>query len=203
MLHRWATLISVPTAVVLVVGADGVRATLAMAVFCAGATTMLAVSALVHMRDWPRERVEMLVRLDHSAIFLTFATSATPVALLAMDAPISGWMLGFAWAGALLGIAAEWTPLHPPRGWMNAVYIAFGASMLVFGPWLLSALDTAALLLLLGGGAAYTVGAVIVGSRKPDPWSDVFGYHEIWHVLVVVAVGAHYGLAGTLSWSSA
>jgi len=191
----------VPTAIVLIVGADGVRATLAMTVFCLGATTMLAVSALVHLRDWPAERVEMLVRLDHSAIFLTFATSATPVALLALDAPISGWMLGFAWAGALLGIVAEWIPLHPPRGWMNTAYIAFGVSMLVFGPWLLSALSLSGLILLLAGGAAYIAGAVVVGSRKPDPWTDVFGYHEIWHVLVVVAVGAHYGLAGTLSWS--
>ncbi len=191
-----------PTAVVLVVGADGLRATLAMAVFCAGATTMLAVSAVVHLRDWPPAQVETLVRLDHSAIFLTFATSATPVALLALDAPVSGWMLGFAWAGALLGIAAEWLPMHPPKGWMNAAYIVFGVSMLVFGPWLLSALSALGLVLLFGGGIAYTVGAVIVGSRRPDPWSEVFGYHEIWHVLVVVAVGAHYGLAGTLSWSA-
>ncbi len=203
VLHRWATVVSVPTAAILIIGADGFRATIAMIVFCAGATCMLAISAVVHLRDWPADRVELLVRLDHSAIFLMFATSATPVALLALDSPISGWMLGFAWIGALSGIVAEWIPLHPPKGMMNTVYIVFGVSMLVFGPWLLSALTLTHLILLIGGGVAYTVGAVVVGSRRPDPWTDVFGYHEIWHVMVLIAVGAHYGLAGTLSWSTA
>jgi len=96
-----------------------------MVIFSVGSSAMLAVSAVTHARDWSIDRVEFLVRLDHSAIFLTFATSSTPIALLGLDAPGSGWLLGFAWVGALVGIGAEWTPVHPPAGVMNAIFLVF------------------------------------------------------------------------------
>jgi hemolysin III len=200
VLHRWAALLSFPVGVLLAVGADGSRAVWSVVIFSAGSSAMLAVSAVTHARDWSIDRVELLVRLDHSAIFLTFATSSTPVALLGLDAPGSGWLLGFAWAGAVFGIGAEWTPIHPPAGVMNTIFLVFGASILVFTPWLISALSVVDLLLLFGGGAAYAIGAVVVGARRPDPWTDVFGYHEIWHVFVVVAVASHYLLVARLAW---
>lgn len=200
MLHRWAALASVVAGVVLTVGADGNRATLAMAVFSIGNTAMLGVSAVVHLRDWPLERVEMMVRLDHTAIFLTFATTATPIAMLGLDGSVAGWMLGVAWVGATLGIAAEWVPIHPPAGVMNGAFLVFGWSMVVFVPWLLSALTVGQIVLLLGGGAAYTLGAIVVGARWPDPWTDSFGYHEIWHVFVVIAVALHAAMAVSLAW---
>ncbi len=200
VLHRWATLGSVPAGIALIVGADGPRAIWSMVLFSIGSSAMLGVSAITHARDWPIDRVELLVRLDHSTIFLTFATSSTPIALLALDAPGSGWLLGFAWAGAAIGIGAEWTPIHPPAGVMNTAFLVFGASILVFTPWLISALGVIDLLLLFGGGAAYAVGAVVVGARRPDPWTDVFGYHEIWHVFVAVGAALHYLLAARLAW---
>ena len=171
-----------------------------MVIFSLGSSAMLAVSAITHARDWSISRVELLVRFDHSAIFLTFATTSTPVAVLGLDAPGSGWLLGFAWAGAVVGITAEWTPIHPPAGVMNTAFLIFGGSMLVFTPWLISALSIVDLLLLCGGGAAYATGAVVVGARRPDPWTDVFGYHEIWHVFVVIAAVCHYLLAARLAW---
>jgi hemolysin III len=198
VLHRWAAPLSVPVGVAVTLTADGARATFALAVFSMGVTAMLGVSALVHLRDWPIDRVELMVRLDHTAIFLMFATTSTPIALLALDAPVSGWMFGVAWVGAAAGIAAEWVPFHPPAGVMNGAYLVFGWSMLAFTPWMIASLTAGQLVLLFGGGAAYTVGAVIVGARRPDPWTDVFGYHEIWHVFVVVAVSFHTALAASL-----
>jgi hemolysin III len=192
--------VSVVAGIVLTVGADGNRATLAMAVFCLGNTAMLGVSAVVHLRDWPIERVEFMVRLDHSAIFLMFATTATPIAVLALEPPVAGWMLGVAWTGAVLGIIAEWIPIHPPAGVVNGAYLVFGWSMVVFIPWMISELTAGEVALLLGGGAAYTVGAIVVGARWPDPWTDSFGYHEIWHVFVVVAVCLHAAMAVSLAW---
>jgi hemolysin III len=186
--------------VILIIGADGPRATVSMIAFSIGTSAMLGISAVVHLRDWPIDRVELMVRLDHTAIFLMFATTTAPIALLAMDAPISGWMLGVAWVGASLGIIAEWTPIHPPAGIVNAVYLILGWSMLAFTPWMISALTTSQVVFLLTGGAAYTVGAIVVGSRWPDPWTDSFGYHEIWHVFVVVAVVLHVGMAISLAW---
>ena len=195
VLHRWAALACVPIGIVAVVAADGARARVAIAVFAVGALVMLGVSAVTHLRDWPIERVEGLVRLDHSAIFVMFATSATPIAMLALDGGRTWTLLAFAWVGACAGIVLEYLPFHPPRGLVNAVYLTFGGSFLVFLPWLVDALTGAELGLLLGGGAAYTIGAIIVGSQWPDPWTDTFGYHEIWHVLVVVGAGTHYVLA--------
>lgn len=200
LLHFWAAIVSVPVGVVLVVGADGNRARLALGVFALGSTLMLATSALVHDRDWPVERVETLVRLDHSTIFLKFATSTTPIAVLALEGSVSRWMLVVVWVGATLGIVAEWIPFHPPPGLVNTLYLGFGWGMLAFSPWMVSALDTTQLVLLFAGGAAYTVGAVVVGSRRPDPWPDVFGYHEIWHVFVVVGVCLHTLMAASLGW---
>lgn len=171
-----------------------------MAIFAFGNTAMLGVSAIVHLRDWPIERVEMMVRLDHTTIFLMFATTATPIAVLGLDGAVSTWLLAVAWTGALLGIAAEWTPVHPPAGVMNAAYLVFGWSMLVFVPWMIAHLTLSEVALLLGGGAAYTVGAIVVGARWPDPWTDSFGYHEIWHVFVVVGVALHTAMAVSLAW---
>ncbi|MEQ8840539.1 MAG: hemolysin III family protein [Acidimicrobiales bacterium] len=200
LLHRWAAVASVAIGIVLVVGADGSRAATVMAIFAFGNTAMLGVSAIVHLRDWPIERVEMMVRLDHTTIFLMFATTATPIAVLGLDGAVSTWLLAVAWTGALLGIAAEWTPVHPPAGVMNAAYLVFGWSMLVFVPWMIAHLTLSEVALLLGGGAAYTVGAIVVGARWPDPWTDSFGYHEIWHVFVVVGVALHTAMAVSLAW---
>jgi hemolysin III len=200
VLHRWAAVASVLAGVVLVVGADGQRATLAMVILSIGNTSMLGVSAIVHLRDWPIERVELMVRLDHNAIFLMFATTATPIAMLGLEGPVSNWLLVVAWTGAILGILAEWTPIHPPAGVMNAAYLTFGWSMVVFVPWMISALSVGEVVLLIGGGAAYTIGSLVVGSRWPDPWTDSFGYHEIWHVFVVLAVVLHAAMGISLAW---
>lgn len=200
LLHRWAAVASVALGVVLVVGASSGRAAFALGVFSICTTAMLGTSALVHLKDWPIEKVELMVRLDHSAIFLMLAGTTTPIAMLALDSPQSGWMLALAWIGALFGIGFEFSPVHPPNGLINAIYLVHGWSMLAFTPWLLSGLTGNELALLLIGGAGYTVGALVVGSRWPDPWTDSFGYHEIWHVFVVVGVGFHVALVISLGW---
>ncbi len=200
VLHKWAAILAIPAGVVLTIGASGVRASVSMAVFAFGAVTMLGVSAIVHSRDWSAKRVEALVRLDHSAIFVMYATTATPIALLGLHGRVSTWMMVVVWAAAAGGVVAEWIPAHPPAGVVNAVYLSLGWSMMVFVPWLLKDLTVGQLVLLFVGGGVYTVGAVVVGSRHPDPWTNTFGYHEIWHVLVVVAVLLHGWMALSLGW---
>ena len=181
------------------IAADGAKASIAMSVFAAGALVMLGASAITHLRDWPIERVEMLVRLDHSAIFVMFATSATPFALTVMDGNRSVTLLVFAWTGATVGVVLEYLPFHPPRGLVNTIFLTFGAGVLLFLPRLIDGRSGPQLGLLLGGALPYVIGALIVGSQWPDPWTDVFGYHEIWHVMVVLSVGMHYWLAMDLT----
>ncbi len=176
-------------------GAEGSRGTTAMVIFAVGATLMLGVSAVVHLRDWPIERVELLIRLDHSAIFVMYATSATPIALMALTGRQATIVLAFAYGGMVGGVVAEFLPFHPPRGVVNTIYITFGLSFLVFIPWLLAGLSTTQFVMLMIGGGFYAGGSIIVGAQWPDPWTDTFGYHEIWHVFVVVGAGCHYWLA--------
>ncbi len=200
VLHKWAAILAIPAGVVITVGASGPAASVSMAVFAFGAVCMLGVSAIVHSRDWSPHQVETLVRLDHSAIFVMYATTATPVAVLGLNGRASTWMMVLVWTGAISGIVVEWLPAHPPAGVVNAVYLSLGWAMLAFTPWLLKDLTAGQLALLFVGGGAYTVGAVVVGSRKPDPWSEIFGYHEIWHVFVVFAVLMHGWMALSLGW---
>jgi hemolysin III len=200
ILHRWAALASIPAGAVLVIGADGTRSKIACLFFAFGALAMLGTSAVVHWRDWPIERVESLVRFDHAAIFLTYATTATPIALLALDGNIAMWLLATTWVGATVGIILEWAPFHPPAGVVNTIFFGFGGVVPVFSPWLIDGFTLSQGLWFVAGLLTYALGAFIVGARYPDPWTDVFGYHEIWHVFVVVAIGAHYGLVIDLAW---
>ena len=122
------------------------------------------------------------------------------LATIPLTSGIVAQQFGTANAGALFGIVAEYLPFHPPRGLVNTIYLTFGLSFLVFIPWMLDGLTVNQFVVLLIGGAFYGVGSIIVGAQWPDPWTDVFGYHEIWHVFVVVAVLLHAALAVSLAW---
>lgn len=198
--HFWAAVLTAPVGIVLTLLAESLRAQISILVFALGVGAMFGVSAVVHGRDWSTKHVELLVRLDHSVIFLMFGTGATPVALLGLSPPVSIFLLVVAWGGAAIGIAAEWLPIHPRVGVMNGAYLSFGWCMIIFLPWLITSLAIVEIILLLGGGIAYTVGAIVVGARKPDPWPSTFGYHEIWHLHVVIAVLCHSGMVISLAF---
>jgi hemolysin III len=193
-LHRWAAIASVPAGVLLVTAARGDRGTIGAAVFAAGITSMFGVSALVHLRAWPAARYHRLMQADHTAIFVCIAATATPVALFALDGGMRVAMIVGLWVGATLGAVVEWMPFHPPRGLMNALFLTLGWYPVVFIPALWRGLSSTDFALMSAGGLVYTVGVVVVGARRPDPRPHVFGYHEIWHVLVIVAVALHYTL---------
>ena len=195
VLHRWASLASIPVGIVAVVSADGGRARFAIAVYAIGALVMLGASAITHLRDWPIERVEGLVRLGSFGDLRDVRDFRNPRQLAGAFRPSDVVPAGVCVIGSIVGVVLEYLPFHPPRGLVNTIYLTFGGSFLVFLPWLVDALTTGQLWLLLVGGAAYTVGAIIVGAQWPDPSTDVFGYHEIWHVLVVVGAALHYVMA--------
>ena len=190
--HRLAAIVSVPAAIWVVVAAPTVRARVAVGVFGACITAMFALSATVHARRWSARTTEVLFRLDHTGIYLAIAGTATPIAVLGLQ----GWhrtaMLGGVWLAAVGGIVVEWLPFRTPRGVAYTLYLVMGWATVPFVPALVSTAGWGTVGLLLAGGLAYTVGAVIVAVRRPDPAPAVFGYHEVWHLLVVVAVGLHY-----------
>jgi hemolysin III len=167
---------------------------IAALVYSIGIAAMFSASALVHLRAWSAARYHRLIQADHTAIFVCIAATATPVALFALHGGMRVAMIVGLWVGAALGAVVEWMPFHPSRGLMNALFLTLGWYPVVFIPALWRGLSSTDFALMSAGGLVYTVGVVVVGARRPDPRPHVFGYHEIWHVLVIVAVALHYTL---------
>lgn len=194
--HRVAAVVSVPAAMWLVAAAPTGAARVAVGIFGACITAMFAFSATVHWRPWDVHVMDRLFRLDHTGIYLAIAGTATPIGVLALE----GWhrlvVLGGVWTVALVGILIEWLPFRTPRGLSFTLYLVMGWAAVPFVPALVANRGWDSALLMLGGGLLYTVGAIIVAVQRPDPVPQVFGYHEVWHLLVIGAVVLHYAMVG-------
>jgi hemolysin III len=190
--HFWAFWGALAATIPLVMLAPDGTARAAALVYGAGLCVLFAGSASFHRyRCGPRLRT-LLCRIDHSAIFVFIAASYTPVALLVLEGP-SGWALfGAVWAGALAGVALSLLWIGAPRVLFAATYVALGWIALMALPELVSRLPLTAMLLIAGGGVLYTIGAVVYATRRPDPWPRVFGFHEVFHALVIAAATLHF-----------
>jgi hemolysin III len=191
--HEYAFFVSLVLGAVLIVAADGFEATLAVAIYAVSLSALFGVSALYHVHDWEQPSARRWMRrLDHTMIFFLIAGTVTPFALLVMDPPLSTTLLVAVWAGALAGTIVElvWTD-HPK--WVAAiVYIAVGLIGAIGFPAIVAEAGIVAGLLIAAGGALYATGAIIYAAQRPDPSPAVFGYHEIFHVLVIAAAAAHF-----------
>jgi hemolysin III len=193
--HKWACLSSVPLGVALVVVAGGTRARIAVTVYAVSLVALFAVSALYHRINWrsPSARSWMR-RLDHSMIFMLIAGTYTPFALLALHGPIALAVLIAVWAGALAGVLFKLLWVNAPKRLAAAAYVALGWVAVAALPQLAVTIGLGGLTLLGLGGVLYTVGAVVYATKRPDPVPAVFGYHEVFHALVIVAAALQYGV---------
>jgi hemolysin III len=192
VLHQYAFFVSLLLGAGLVLGAEPGRERLAAVVFAASVSVMLGISALYHRVIWPPGPRRWIRRLDHAAIFLLIAGTYTPFCLLALDGAWRVVVLSVVWSGALAAIALKVTWIDAPR-WVAAVIaVALGWAGIFAMPQILERAGLAALILLAIGGVLYSAGAVIYARRRPDPAPNVFGYHEIFHALVVAAAGCQY-----------
>jgi len=189
--HLVAALLAAPGAVVWTLAQDTVRARAGVALFGFGVAVMFTCSALLHLRRWDAVMHERLFRLDHSGIYAAIGGSAAGIAVLGLDGwPRRAMLIGAA-VGTGVGVLLEWLPFAPPRGLSNSVYITLGWLPVLLLPWLWVAEGVAVVLLIVAGGVLYTSGAVIVALRRPDVLPGWFGYHELFHVLVILAVVLH------------
>jgi len=131
-------------------------------------------------------------KLDLAMIFLLIAGSYTPVALLALPAPLSTVVLWLMWGAAVAGIALKVAWTYPPKWASSLVYVGMGLLGAVFLPEIARSIGGIAVGLLVAGGIVYILGAIVYALQRPDPFPAVFGYHEIFHALVVVAATIHY-----------
>jgi hemolysin III len=155
--------------------------------------TLLSVSAAYHRRNWPEKARAIWRRLDHSAIFLLIAGTYTPLSFLLGSR--LGWIfLGIVWGGAILGIVMSIAWVKAPKALVAVVCVLLGWASVPLLPALKAALGTGAVALLALGGVVYSLGAVVYAIKRPDPFPRVFGYHEIFHALVIAAAGCHFAV---------
>ena len=192
VLHQLAFLVSVAVAPALIFAADGPRRRFAAAVFAGSVAACFGASALYHRVTWtPRARLWMR-RVDHAGVYLLIAGTYTPVSLLALSGNWRPVVLTIVWAGAAAAIVLKFVWVSAPKWLAAAIGIALGWVAVVALPQLISHLDPAAVVLLVVGGLAYTAGAIVYARRRPDPMPAVFGYHELFHALTIVAVVCQY-----------
>jgi hemolysin III len=192
VLHAYAFWFAVAAAIALVVTAPDARARLAAAIYGVGLCGLFAVSATYHRWRWHPRWKPVLRRLDHSMIFVFIAASYTPVALLVLDSPTSVVVLVSVWVGALAGVAFSLAWIDAPRAMTAAAYIAVGWVIVLAAPDVVDNIGLVAALLFLTGGVLYSTGATVYALQRPDPWPQVFGFHEVFHALVVAAALTHF-----------
>jgi len=192
VLHQIAFCVSLVVGVLLVAGADGSRRQLAAAAFAGSVAVCFGASALYHRVTWaPRRRLWMR-RVDHAGVYLLIAGTYTPVGLLVLDGTWRVAVLATVYTGAAAAVVLKFAWVEAPK-WLAAVIgIALGWVAVVALPQLATRLSPVAFTLLLAGGIAYTAGAIVYARRRPNPVPHMFGYHELFHALTIVAVACQY-----------
>jgi hemolysin III len=193
--HQWAFVASLVAGVALVVAAAdrGTEAWVACAVYALSVAGLLGTSATYHRVAWRTAAARAWMRrLDHAMIFVLIGGTYTPVALLALTPPLGTVVLVVVWSGALVGIVINLVWITAPRGLIAGIYVALGWVLVLAMKELTERVGTAALVLFVLGGLLYTGGAVVYARRSPDPVPAVFGYHEVFHACVLLALAAHF-----------
>jgi hemolysin III len=194
VLHEYGFFVSLVCGVALILAASDGKARLAVTIYAVAVSGLLGTSALYHRVTWrPRVR-RWMRRLDHSMIFVLIAGTYTPVALLALKGSLASTILIVMWAGVLGGVVFKLLWIDAPKWLFAAVYVLLGlVTAAIFGE-LPAAIGWLGVAGLATGGLLYLVGAVVYASGRPNPWPKVFGYHEVFHALVLAAAALQYAV---------
>jgi hemolysin III len=190
--HQWAFFASLGAGAALILAASGTQAVIAMSIYAFSLSAMLGTSALYHRVTWTPDVRQWMRRLDHTMIFIFIAGTYTPFALLVMHGSLAEVVLIVVWASAAGGVILNLIWITAPYWVTSVVYLSTGWVAIVTLPQLWEEIGPLGVGLIALGGALYTAGAVIYARRRPDPRPQVFGYHEIFHVLVIAAAAVQY-----------
>jgi hemolysin III len=160
-------------------------------VYAASLLALFAISAVYHRFHWSPRTRPWLRRADHAAIYLLIGGTYTPVALLTLAPSVARAVLALTWSGVVVGVLIAMLWPNAPKFVGAAVAVAVGWTVVPYAGELARALGAVELWLLVAGGVAYTVGAVVYALRRPDPWPQTFGYHELFHALTLVGALLH------------
>ncbi len=193
--HQWAFYVSLALGAALVVAAEGGQPRLAAAVYAVSVAALFGTSALYHRITWASQAARRwMKRLDHSMIFFLIAGTYTPFALLVLDGALATVILAVVWSGALAGIVMKLVWIDAPKALVAILYLALGWVAVAAFPTMLDELGITGTALVAVGGLLYTVGALVYAFQRPDPAPAVFGYHEVFHALVILAAALQYAV---------
>lgn len=191
-MHSWAFFASIPAGIALIVVASGPAAIVGAAIYSATLLLLFGTSAAYHRLAHSERARAVMQRLDHSMIYLLIAGTYVPFCLVVMPRAWGVTMLVVIGSLAALGVVLKLAFFHRARYVSYSLYIVMGWSAVIAGPVMVDNLTGVQFGLVVAGGLAYTVGFPVLVTRRPNPWPTTFGYHEVWHLLTVVAAGLHF-----------
>jgi hemolysin III len=196
--HQAAFFLTLGACAMLVAKSSDRRTLIAAVIYSFSLTTLFGVSGLYHRRQWNESMRMWMRRLDHSSIFILIAGTSTPICRLALPEAPGLQMLKLVWSAATAGVMLSLFWVHAPKWVSGLACVAVGWLAIPYLPEFRASLSPESIVLILLGGVFYTVGAVVYAVKRPNPWPRVFGYHEIFHLLVVFAAALHFVVIGQL-----
>jgi hemolysin III len=192
--HLYAFFVALILGSLLVATAHAGKVRVAAAVFAVAVAAMFGASALHHRVTWRPRGYRWSRRIDHAGVYLAIAGTYTPFGLLVLTGAWRIVVLAVVWGGAMAAIALKFAWVDAPKWLAAALAITLGWVAVVVFPQLVHGLGWDGTTLILLGGLGYTIGGLVYALRRPNPWPTVFGYHEIFHALVVAAVALQYSV---------
>lgn len=190
--HQAAFFLSLGACGILISLAKNFNSLISLVIYSFGVVTLFGVSALYHRRQWSPYHRQWMRRLDHAAIFIMIAGTGTPLCLLAISETGGKTLLVLIWGAAFLGVMQTLFWIKAPKYLSAILYLAMGWLAAPYISELKVALGNLSVSLILIGGVIYSIGALIYALKRPNPWPLIFGYHEIFHILTIVAAILHF-----------
>ena len=191
-LHLVTSPLTVAAGIVLVALSPTAMTRIGSSVFMVTAVLLFTVSAVYHRGTWGPRTHAFLMRFDHANIFLLIAGSYTPFTLLMLEGTDRTVLLSVAWGGALAGVLFRVLWAGAPRWLYVPIYVALGWAAVFYLGDFARAGGVAVFVLIAVGGVLYTLGGLVYGLKRPDPWPTWFGFHEVFHTLTILAFITHY-----------
>ena len=198
-LHTAVSPLAVAAGIVLIALSPTLATKVGSALFAGTAILLFTVSGIYHRGNWSRRTWEVLRRFDHANIFLLIAGSYTPFAITLLHGTAQAGLLILVWSGALLGVGFRILWIDAPRWLYVPIYVALGWAAIFYADDFASAGTTVIALIAVGGGL-YTLGGLVYGFKRPDPFPTWFGFHEIFHVFTIAAFVCHYVAASIATY---
>ena len=190
--HQAAFFVALGACSMLVAKSHGFTAITSNLIYAISIVGLFGMSALYHRPTWDERARKWMRRFDHSSIFLSIAGTSTPISIIGIGEDRGIQLLGIFWAAACLGIVKSFFWVGSPKWLTAALCLAAGCLALPFLPELTVALGSEKVILIIAGGIVYALGACVYAFKFPNPHPAVFGYHEVFHILVVVGAILHF-----------